>query len=59
VACGICAAKRGSFSGARKKRKAEYISNTIYLAGEKANVTHFPSAKYVIKLTLISPLDCS
>jgi len=55
VACGICAAKRGSFSGARKKKEEEYISNTIYLA----NVTHFPWAKYVIKLTLISPLDCS
>jgi len=44
-----------AFRGQEKKRKEEYISNTIYLA----NVTHFPWAKYVIKLTLISPLDCS
>lgn len=36
VACGICAAKRGSFSGAKKKeKKYPYLLNTIYSVKRK------------------------
>lgn len=60
VACGICAAKRGSFSGAKKKGEEISVFIEHYLFGkEKANVTHFARVKYVIKMTLISPLGCS
>jgi len=35
VACGICAAKRGSFSGARKKKESGiYIEHYLFGRGE-------------------------
>jgi len=51
-----------SVAAFRAQKKGEEISVFIehYLFGkEKANVTHFARVKYVIKMTLISPLGCS